>query len=96
MTMTPTFTVGELLRKARLDAGYDQEGLAAALGVARNTVSNYETGRSMPALDVAARWSRVTGVSIEWLAAGVETAPVAGESAEGRSVHPPGLEPGTH
>ena len=80
-TTRPTFTVGELLKKARIDAGLDQGQLARALGVARNTVSNYETGRSIPTLDVAVNWARVTGVPLEWLAEGV--------------VRPEGLEPPT-
>jgi transcriptional regulator with XRE-family HTH domain len=71
--------VGELLKKARVDASYEQAEIAALLGIARNTVSNYERGRSMPPLDVAVGWAEATGVSLEWLATAV--------------VRPKGLEP---
>ena len=60
-------TIGELLSKLRRDVGMDQDEIAVRLGIARNTVSNYERGRSMPPLDVVYGWSRITGVSIEWI-----------------------------
>ena len=69
MTITPTFTVGELLTKARKDAQLSQEEMAAALHVSPRSIWNWEHGK-MPALDVAAAWARVTGVSLEWLASG--------------------------
>ncbi len=41
-------TNGELLRKARRDAGLDQAELAREVGVRRETISAWETGRSEP------------------------------------------------
>ncbi|WP_179516238.1 helix-turn-helix domain-containing protein [Microbacterium sp. JAI119] len=98
MSMTVTWTLGELLAKARKDAGLDQTQLAAAVGVARNSLSNYETGRSMPQFDVTARIAAACGVSLEWLATGVnaETASTEAEavpSLSQHSVRPKGLEP---
>lgn len=66
----PTFTLGELMKKARLDAGLDQHAIAAKLGIARTSVSNYETNRSEPPASVFVGWADVTGVPLTWLATG--------------------------
>ena len=44
----PTWTLGDCLRKARTEAHVSTEGLAAELGVSRNTITNYETGKTIP------------------------------------------------
>ncbi len=48
MAIEMTFTNGELIRKAREDAGLDQRTLATAIGVSRETVCRWETGRREP------------------------------------------------
>lgn len=87
--MTTTWTLGELLAKARKDAGFDQLQLAHAVGIARNSLSNYETGRSVPPFDVAARIASACGVSLEWLATAVnaETAPAEADAVSLLSQH---------
>lgn len=65
------FPLTERLRRARQLAGLDQRQLADALGIARNTVSNYETGTSEPSASNLVRWARATGASLDWLADGV-------------------------
>ncbi|WP_344752091.1 helix-turn-helix transcriptional regulator [Gryllotalpicola koreensis] len=96
MTTTggPTFTLGELMRKARLDAGLDQLDIARALGIARTSVSNYETNRSEPPASVFVHWAQVTGVPLEWLAGAVNDATPAGTGAAD-GVRLKGLEPPT-
>ncbi len=76
----------------------DQLQLARAVSIGRNTLSTYETGRSVPPFDVMVRIARTTGVSLEWLASAVnaETAPTeveADSSLSQHSVRPKGLEP---
>ena len=66
-----TWTLVERLRKSRMLADLDQDQIASAIGVARNTVSNWERGRSEPSASAFVRWARVTGVTLEWLAEGV-------------------------
>lgn len=66
-----TWTLGEHLAKARKDAALDQVELSKRVGIARNSLSNYETGRSVPPFDVAVRIAVVCGVSLEWLAEAV-------------------------
>jgi transcriptional regulator with XRE-family HTH domain len=73
MTMidNPAWTLVDRLKKARQLAGMEQTDIADALGVARNTVSNWENGRSEPSASAFVRWARATGVPLEWLAEGV-------------------------
>ena len=63
----PVWTLGDRLRKARLEAGLEQAQLAAELGIARNSVATYENGRTKPRRPVLLAWAMRTGVSLEWL-----------------------------
>lgn len=86
------------LRVSRLLAELEQDEMAAAIGVSRGTVSNWERGRSEPGATYFVRWARVTGVTLEWLAESVnaETAPTEVEAVSSLSQHsvrPKGLEP---
>jgi transcriptional regulator with XRE-family HTH domain len=67
----PHFGLGDRLKKARTAAGYQQQELADALGVSRNTVSNYET-ESVATADRATvyRWAVACGVAYGWIEAG--------------------------
>jgi transcriptional regulator with XRE-family HTH domain len=72
MTMTttgriPDWTVADRLRKARESAGYEQAALARELGVAKNTISNYERGAVTPRRSVVMAWAMATGVDLDWL-----------------------------
>lgn len=64
----PSWTIGDRLRKAREDAGFDQRELAEKIGVSRNSVSNYEVGVvPNPRPIVLNAWSMATGVPVSWL-----------------------------
>lgn len=82
----PEWTIADRLRKAREVTGMDQRQFADRSGISRNTVSNYETGKttrfSRPML---AAWSMATGVPLAWLETG------AG-SPSGRPVQPTGWQ----
>lgn len=69
-TALPTFTVGDRLRKARELTGMDQKDFAAALGMSRNTVSNYEVGNTPPKRMALNAWALATGIPVEWLLTG--------------------------
>lgn len=66
MDRIPEWTLADKLRKARISAGLDQAQLADRLGAARNTVVNYENGRTDPKLYLIREWARVTEVPVEW------------------------------
>ena len=44
--------IGSLLQELRKEKGLTQEQLAERMGVARRTVSRWETGSNMPDLDI--------------------------------------------
>lgn len=64
----PTWTLSDRLRKAREDAGLDQEQLASASGLSRATISAAENGHRVPSRASLAMWALATGVSRSWLA----------------------------
>lgn len=59
---------GARVRKAREDAGFDnQKKLAAALGVASGTVGNWESENNTPTLQQTAELARVLRISVDAL-----------------------------
>lgn len=66
-TATPEWTLGDRLRKAREFAGFTQTEMANYLGMARNTVANYENDLREPSAHTVAEWSTITDVSVAWL-----------------------------
>ena len=40
--------IGSKIKEARMKAGFTQEQIAEALGVSRQTISNWENGRTYP------------------------------------------------
>ena len=61
--------VGEKLMKLRKKRGMSQQQVATALGVTRQTVSNWECDQGAPALDKASELARLYGVSLDDLVA---------------------------
>lgn len=65
--MTPRFELRDRLRKAREVKQLSRDELADLLGVHRNTVANYETGRQVPTRATVLAWAMVTDCPAEWL-----------------------------
>ncbi len=59
--------IGSKIRNARIDAGYTQERAAEALGVSRQTVSNWENERSYPDIVSVIRMSEMYSISLDLL-----------------------------
>ena len=76
---TRTSTLGGRLRAARLFAGIDQTELAAELGVSRQTISNWETGRNELPASAMIRWAETCKVSLDWMGFGNSLRPEAFE-----------------
>ena len=55
--------ISDKLFALRRRAGMSQQEVAAAIGVSRQTVSNWEQNQGAPALDKAAELARLYGVS---------------------------------
>lgn len=65
----PFVTLGEEIRKARIDAHMDQQQLATALGVSRPLVSKWERNRSEPTATQFRRLAELTNAP--WLLGGL-------------------------
>lgn len=65
--------VGKNIRKLREAKGMTQETMAEALFVTRQTVSNYETGRSRPDVDMLVRIGEILGTDVNTLIYGPTT-----------------------
>lgn len=75
-------TLAEKIYQARKRAGLSQEALADALGVTRQAVSKWETGKSVPDTENLRRMAQVLAVSADYFL-GEAPAPenVSGDSA---------------
>lgn len=60
----------ERIKKIRKDAGLTQEKFAERLGIKRNTVATYETGKSEPMDNIIVSICREFGVNENWLRGG--------------------------
>ena len=59
--------IGSIIKNARNEAGLSQEQSAEALGVSRQTVSNWETGKTYPDIISVIRMSDLYGISLDRL-----------------------------
>ena len=59
--------IGKKLRLYRNRARMTQEDLASSLGVTNTTISNYETGYSMPDVETLIKAANALGVTVEML-----------------------------
>lgn len=59
--------IGSIIRKARQEKGLTQEAAAETLGVSRQTISNWENGRTYPDILSVIRMSDVYAVSLDRL-----------------------------
>jgi transcriptional regulator with XRE-family HTH domain len=62
--------IGEKLKQARMDANMTQEALAEMLSVSRQTISNWENGRSYPDIASIIVLSDVYGMTLDSLLKG--------------------------
>ena len=64
------FTKADRLGKALDAAGISNNEMAEYLGVSRNTISNYISGRTDPKREVMLLWAMRTGAPLAWLETG--------------------------
>lgn len=80
--------VGEKLQRLRRKQGMSQQEVADLLGVARQTISNWESDQGAPALDKAAELARCYRVGLEDLVSDeVEVVTGPAEAAPGKDLH---------
>lgn len=63
-------TIGELLKEARLQAGMTQEKVAEAIGVSRQSISNWENDKTFPDVINVIALSELYQVSLDYLLKG--------------------------
>lgn len=68
-------SLGETIHRLRTEQNLSQDGLADALGVSRQSISKWETNRSVPDLDKLVKLSGVFGVTLDELVLGERPAP---------------------
>lgn len=67
----PEFTAADRFRKAREKTGLDQRGFGDLAGIDKNTVTNYETGKTKRyTRAIVAQWAWAAKVPVEWLLTG--------------------------
>ena len=65
--------IGSKIKKARSKAGLTQEKVAEALGISRQTISNWENEKSYPDIISVLKMSDLYDVSLDYLLKGEET-----------------------
>ena len=60
------------LRKIRKEKGYSQVKVSMDLNISREAISNYETGKRSPDVDMLIKFSEYFNVSIDYLIKGEE------------------------
>jgi transcriptional regulator with XRE-family HTH domain len=73
-----TFDLHDRLHKSLRVSGHSSKTLGDAIGVHRNTVSNYLSGRTAVDRRTLIAWAFATGVPVEWLEHGTSTDPGPG------------------
>lgn len=61
-------TLGELVRKLRLDEGMTQDELAIRLGISQKTISSWERGRTQPNIEQLSSIAILFGKTIDEIA----------------------------
>lgn len=79
--------ISDKLLALRKRAGMSQQEVAAAIGVTRQTISNWELGQGSPALDKAAELARLYGVSLDDLASDEVDVVSSGKGGAARDLH---------
>ena len=64
--------IGSKIKAARVEKKFTQEQVAEALGVSRQTISNWENGKSYPDIISVIKMSECYGVSLDYLLKGEE------------------------
>lgn len=78
--------IGKYLRALRRRRGMSQQELALALGVSKQTISNWEVGRKVPRMKAIEKIANVFGVSRNSILAGLPVEILEQEGRENRKV----------
>lgn len=79
--------IHDKLAALRRRTGMSQQEVANAIGVSRQTVSNWELGQGSPALDKAAELARLYGISLDDLVNDEVNVVSSGRGTRSRDLH---------
>ena len=80
------YMIGKYLRDLRRRRGMSQQELALALGVSKQTISNWEVGRKVPRMRTVEKIANIFGVSRNSILAGLPVEILEQEGQEDRRV----------
>lgn len=78
--------IGKYLRDLRRRRGMSQQELALALGVSKQTISNWEVGRKVPRMKTVEKIANIFGMSRNSILAGLPVEMLEQEGQEDRRV----------
>lgn len=78
--------IGKYLRDLRRRRGMSQQELALALGVSKQTISNWEVGRKIPRMKTVEKIANIFGVSRNSILAGLPVEMLEQEGQKDRKV----------
>ena len=76
-------TIGENLRRLRVEAGLHQNELAERLHCSKQTISNYENGRRVPDLETINNLASILGTTVESIIYDRMSRPIPAEDRDG-------------
>lgn len=92
----PEWDLIDRLHKSLRQAGLSATSMSVQLGMHRNTVNNYLSGKTDPDRRTLIAWAMATGVPLAWLLTGNAESPRPGEGPDGGlDVRREGIEPPT-
>lgn len=65
-------TIGERIKKRRLEMGFTQKDIYIATGISNGNISDIETGRVLPSASALIAFSEILKCSTDWILTGKE------------------------
>lgn len=64
--------LGQRIKDLRIECGYTQKELAQLIGIAQNTIAQYESGAAKPSLDALVKLSNALKTTTDYLLCGID------------------------
>ena len=65
-------SIGQRIKEMRTESGFTQKQLADAIGVAQNTISQYENDTALPGVDIIVKLADTLNTTTDYLLRGRE------------------------
>ncbi len=64
--------LGQRIKDSRIECGYTQKALAQLIGIAQNTIAQYENGTAKPSLEALVKLSDALNTTTDYLLCGID------------------------